>query len=44
MAFIKSISELPMWFDLKNYQPAKEEITATKYQLKSKHVFITKTL
>lgn len=29
MAFIKSISELPMWFDLKNYQPAKEEITAT---------------
>ena len=29
MAYIKSISELPKWFNLKNYQPAKEEITAT---------------
>lgn len=31
MAYIKSVSELPKWFNLKNYQQEKEEMTATNF-------------
>ncbi|MHA3082415.1 DUF6387 family protein [Acinetobacter sp. ANC 5383] len=31
MAYIKSVSELPKWFNLKNYQQEKEEMTAHNF-------------
>lgn len=41
MAYIKSVSELPKWFNLKNYQQEKEEITATNFLTQ---IMVRKTL